>query len=170
MKHCPACGAILEQKSATHFSCSACSDQHYINPKATVAIVLLKDAETVYLGVRAHEPARGKLDCLGGFLDIGENFEQALYRELEEEGGIKSNDLLDLQYLTSTYDPYPWQGDVVHTASVYFVAYLNPGVIVTPNDDVAEIKACDIANLDSKDFAWDGMAHAFSVLRELPSK
>lgn len=128
--------------------------------------MLLGNDETTYLAIRAHEPQKGKLDCLGGFLDVGENYEQALYRELAEEAGISKEDIYELEYLSSSYDPYPWQGDVTHTATVYFMARLKDGVTLTPNDDVAEIKVLVINSLNPEDFAWDGMKTAFDALSQ----
>jgi NADH pyrophosphatase NudC (nudix superfamily) len=167
MKHCSDCGGELTRKTDTHFNCPDCGRDHYINPKGTVAVVLLKDANTAYMAVRAREPQKGKQDCLGGFLDVGENFEQALYRELQEEAGISKGDISELKYLSSSYDPYPWQGGVTHTASVYFVATLKKGIELKPNDDVAEIIECRISELDQNEFAWDGMKTAFTALSQL---
>lgn len=163
MKYCPSCGHELQKQTDTKFTCSNCGGQHYVNPKGAVAVLLLGDDQTVYLATRARDPQKGKLDCLGGFLDVGENFEQALYRELKEEAGIGEADITDLHYLSSSYDPYPWQGDVTHTASVYFVAKLKEGVALTPNDDVAAIHAYKIDELNKSDFAWDGMRKAVNT-------
>jgi len=43
---------------------------------------LFDDQGRIALARRAYEPEKGKLDPIGGFLDVGEDFEQAFYREL----------------------------------------------------------------------------------------
>lgn len=75
MKYCPRCGAKVIEHSAGKYVCSKCGVEHYINPKAATAIYILDNQGNLYLALRGREPHKGKLDCLGGFADIGENFE-----------------------------------------------------------------------------------------------
>jgi len=70
------------KKSQTKFVCTQCRRDTYRNPKGAVAILLFDDQGRIALARRAYEPEKGKLDPIGGFLDVGEDFEQAFYREL----------------------------------------------------------------------------------------
>lgn len=164
MKFCPHCGSPVAKDSDTKFTCTNCGREHYINAKACVAGLLYTDEEHVLLAVRGHEPYKGMLDTLGGFVDPGENLEEALYRELEEEAGITKEDLKNVHYIGSTHEVYPWQGEDEQLTGAFFAATLRPGVKLTPKDDVAEIKSFKLSELPLNDVAFEGMRHLLAKL------
>lgn len=161
MNYCSSCGGEVVKVLNTKYTCKKCGLDHYINPKAAVAAFVVLHTGEVALAVRGEEPYKGKLDCLGGFLDVGENFEQALYRELQEESGITASDVISIEYVASVYDDYPWGDIVVPVTSAYYIAMLKPGVKLVANDDVATIKTIQLEVLSPDNFAWDGMKQIF---------
>jgi NADH pyrophosphatase NudC (nudix superfamily) len=154
MNYCTDCGGKLT-KNKTAYICQSCSKSYYLNPKAAVAIVLYDDQHRLVFARRAHEPNKGKLDCIGGFLDIDENFEQALSRELKEESGLNMDDISDLRYFGSSHDLYPWEGSAVSVSSVYFIAKLNQGAKLIAADDVASYERLLLHQMELEDFAWN---------------
>lgn len=165
MKHCSNCGAPVEEVSKTKYSCKQCETDHYVNPKAATTAFILTHNNKLVLAKRAHEPYKGQLDCLGGFLDVGENFEEALLRELHEESGITEKDIKTMHYLCSAYDDYPWNDAVVPVTAACYVIRLHAGVRLVANDDVETIKEATLDDLPQRPFAWDGMNEAFQKFK-----
>lgn len=165
MKYCNRCGAPAQKKSATHYVCSSCKTDHYKNPKGAVALLLFDSSGALMLARRAKAPKKGTLDPIGGFLDIGESFEQALFRELKEETGLTAMDISDPTYLGSVHDFYPWQGDQESVVSVYFTATLNSTAIPTANDDVATLEHLPLKDVPDDELAWDGLRTMLAKLQ-----
>jgi ADP-ribose pyrophosphatase YjhB (NUDIX family) len=84
--HCPICGARYAEPTWPR-RCAACGEEVYRNP-APVGLVLVPVDGGVLLVRRAIEPRRGWLGLPGGYLDVGESWEQGAARELWEETGI----------------------------------------------------------------------------------
>jgi NAD+ diphosphatase len=157
MKYCEQCATELVKEAEAKYHCPGCGSDFYINPRGACAVFLLDTEGKLVLAKRAHEPHVGKLDPIGGFLDIGESFEEAMYRELKEESGLNPHDISELEYLGSAYDPYPWQNRITPVASVYFLAKLKDGAVYKANDDVADIVHVAIDQIGKDDVAWRGM-------------
>jgi NADH pyrophosphatase NudC (nudix superfamily) len=92
---CAKCGGRLaaqEIEEQRRLVCEACAFVHYVNPRPTVAALVL-DGDHVLLVRRAVEPRRGRVpakrvaDVPGGFLEVGEHPVVGLKRELREAGG-----------------------------------------------------------------------------------
>ena len=82
-EHCPRCGAALADG---HWPkrCDACGAMQFLNP--TPVAVLLQPVAGGLLTVRRDiEPHRGELALPGGFIDLGESWQEAAARELNEE-------------------------------------------------------------------------------------
>lgn len=86
--HCSYCGAAFEPEQAWPRTCAACNHTSFVNP-LPVAVCLLPVAGGVLLVRRAIEPHTGKLALPGGFIDVGESWQQAAARELFEETGVR---------------------------------------------------------------------------------
>ncbi|GAT67303.1 NUDIX domain-containing protein [Planomonospora sp. ID91781] len=85
--HCSFCGTAYTPDQAWPRTCSACGNTSYLNP-LPVAVMVLPVDEGLLVVRRDVEPHRGALALPGGFIDLGESWQQAAVRELREETGI----------------------------------------------------------------------------------
>ncbi|MBQ1067470.1 NUDIX domain-containing protein [Micromonospora sp. D75] len=89
--HCSFCGAAYPAGAGWPRGCSACGETVWRNP-LPVAVAVLPVRTPQGLGVvvvrRDIEPARGLLALPGGFVEYGEEWSEALVRELREETGL----------------------------------------------------------------------------------
>lgn len=97
----------------------------YPRPSVTVDCIIFGfDAESalkVLLIQRAYDPFKDKWALPGGFVDMGENLEQAALRELEEETGLKDNIFIEQLYTFGNPNRDP-RGRVI---SVAYFALVN---------------------------------------------
>ena len=86
-QHCPACSTPgLIWNGVNRFFCEQCGFVFFHNTAAACGAILLYRSEEdnqdrILLLVRGREPALGKLDFPGGFIDPGESAESALDRK-----------------------------------------------------------------------------------------
>ncbi|WP_326563840.1 NUDIX domain-containing protein [Micromonospora peucetia] len=99
--HCSYCGAAYPMAAGWPRGCTACGQTVWRNP-LPVAVAVLPVRTARGLGVvvvrRDIEPARGQLALPGGFIEYGEEWQEALVRELWEETGLRA-DAADAQLL-----------------------------------------------------------------------
>jgi NAD+ diphosphatase len=102
-RFCSACGAPTQSvESGWRRDCPACKSQHF--PRTDpVVIMLATDRERCLLGRQA-QFAAGMWSCLAGFIEPGENIEEAVRRETQEEAGIICG---RVRYLGSQPWPFP---------------------------------------------------------------
>ncbi|MET9698720.1 NUDIX domain-containing protein [Streptomyces sp. NPDC006529] len=88
--HCSACGSPFATTDWPR-RCAACGSTAYRNPTpVAVALLPVEDDRGTGLVVitRTIEPALGGVALPGGFIDHGEDWREAVVRELREETGI----------------------------------------------------------------------------------
>ncbi|MEZ0072047.1 NUDIX domain-containing protein [Planotetraspora sp. GP83] len=85
--HCSFCGTAFAPGQTWPRTCSGCANTSYLNPLPVAVMVLPVDDDLLVIR-RDIEPHRGGLALPGGFIDIGESWQQAAVRELHEETGI----------------------------------------------------------------------------------
>jgi 8-oxo-dGTP pyrophosphatase MutT (NUDIX family) len=86
--HCTFCGARFTVGQPWPRRCAACGETSYLNPKP-VAVALLPVGAGLLAVRRGIPPALGALALPGGFIEVGETWQQALVRELSEETGLR---------------------------------------------------------------------------------
>ena len=85
--HCTFCGARFTPGQPWPRRCAACGETSYVNP-APVAVAVQPVGGGLLVIRRAIPPAADRLALPGGFIDIGETWQQAAARELREETGL----------------------------------------------------------------------------------
>lgn len=92
--HCSYCGALFEEAERWPRRCIACGNVSYSNP-VPVAVILLPVDDGVLCVRRggrtpsgAPEAGYGHLALPGGFIDVGESWQEAAARELREEANV----------------------------------------------------------------------------------
>lgn len=88
--YCPRCATPLVEKyvyNAIRSTCPQCNFILFLEPKL-VAVVVIQRGDTVLLGRRNMEPARGMWSFVSGYVDRGEKVEDAALREVKEETNL----------------------------------------------------------------------------------
>jgi ADP-ribose pyrophosphatase YjhB (NUDIX family) len=88
--HCSFCGAAFDESLAFPRQCAQCQQVAYLNP-LPVAVLLLPVDDGLLFIRRNIDPRKGKLALPGGYINLGESWQQAAARELFEETGIKTS-------------------------------------------------------------------------------
>lgn len=85
--HCSYCGNPFSENLPWPRLCGNCDNTSYLNP-LPVSVVLLPVDDGLLLVRRNIPPRQGSLALPGGFISVGESWQQAGARELLEETGI----------------------------------------------------------------------------------
>jgi ADP-ribose pyrophosphatase YjhB (NUDIX family) len=134
-KHCPRCGRAGDLKGRC-LTCPSCGLDTYFNPQPVVSVLLKNSRDEYLFSERAEEPMKGFFDFPGGFLENGEDFEQAARRELKEELDFE---LGEIKYLGTYVETYPSQGVDYSLVTVAYTAEIADDAVITPTDDVASV-------------------------------
>jgi 8-oxo-dGTP diphosphatase len=99
---CPICGEPVIQKEVEGRSrpfCQACDRSFFQDPKVAAAVLVEREGE-VLLVQRANMPKQGMWTLPAGFVDAGEDPQEAAKRECQEETGLQISiqSLLDVFY------------------------------------------------------------------------
>lgn len=148
-RFCPSCSAKLGVIENRLIVCKSCGFHYYLNPVMTVAAILEKTPGEILLVERKYDPKKGFWDLPGGFVDTHENIEEAMYRELMEELGVRPE---KLHYIGSTTDLYQYKGVNYNTIIALYKGKISEKV--TPADDAASVKFFTKKSYDKKKFAF----------------
>lgn len=153
-EYCPFDGSVLSQQAGTRLPvCPDCGFIDYGNPKPCVAVLIERD-DGILLARRGVDPAKGKWDIPGGFIDAGETSEQAVIREIREETGLE---LTDIRYVMSLADIYAPRGEPTLNLCYFAKAVNWPP---RADSDVAELQLVSADALPS----WEEFAFAHQRL------
>lgn len=90
--HCSYCGARFAEQIKWPRRCWTCHNDSYANPLPVVAILIpCYDENGVIIQQRNIEPQKGQWALPSGYIDLGESWQEACAREVQEEMGIVSS-------------------------------------------------------------------------------
>ena len=105
------------------------------------------------ISIRAIEPAKGKIDFIGGFLNNGEDPLVGAVRECKEETGLDI-DSEELIYLGTWIDEYETEGTNYFTLNLIYTLNLDEKIILQGRDDVESLVWLDIKKHKNFAFKW----------------
>jgi NAD+ diphosphatase len=134
---CGRCGTATEAKRDERVRiCPACKLSAY--PRVAPAIMaLVKRKNEILLGRSPHFPP-GMYSALAGFAEPGESLEQCLAREVEEEVGVRVN---NIRYFASQSWPFP------HSLMIAFVCDWVSGEVKPQEAEIEDAKWFDLLHL-----------------------
>lgn len=120
-RYCPRCATELKPRASPgpdpdRLACPNCGFVHYDNPAPTVQAWVDRDGEFLALR-RSGEPARGKWNMPGGFVEAGESGPAAIAREVREETGLE----VEIEFVIGIFDSVYGSGE--DAQPIFDVAY-----------------------------------------------
>jgi ADP-ribose pyrophosphatase YjhB (NUDIX family) len=118
-KFCPACASVnIKFEENKVFRCPDCGFTYYHNVAAATGLILVSNGHIVLLE-RAKDPAKGKLDLAGGFIDRGEGAIEGLLRECREELNWEP-EREKIKLCASFPNIYPYKNITYNTCDLFF--------------------------------------------------
>jgi ADP-ribose pyrophosphatase YjhB (NUDIX family) len=169
---CPSCASKkISFEENRVFRCPDCGFVYYHNTAAATGCLINvpDDGEKFVFLVRGKEPAIGKLDLPGGFVDPGEGVLDGLYRELREEIGWTppvppGASLTNVFTLFASFpNVYPYKGVQYNTCDIYF-AVSAPGLTLRDlrieRAEIEEVRFLKAEEIDYGEFAFESTKKA----------
>jgi len=157
---CPRCGAASGTRppdGSNPFRCAPCGFVLFFNAATAVAGLVADAAGRLLFIRRERDPGRGMLGMPGGFVDPGEDAEEALRREVREEVGLE---IQAVAYLASVANRYPYAGVMYSTVDLFFTCRADEAARARALDAVTAVEWHDPASLDPAEIAFDSMRTA----------
>jgi len=134
--HCTFCGTRFPDPDPWPRACRACGNKTYLNP-LPVVVVLLPINNGLVVIRRNIDPRKGTLTLPGGYIDLGETWQEGAKRELLEETGI---DIADSE--VSLYDV---QNGLDDTLVIFGLAEAQPAAALKPfsSEEIQEVALID---------------------------
>lgn len=149
-RFCPECGsARFVENNFKSKRCENCGFIYYFNTCSSTIAIIINEKNELLVATRANEPAKGTLDLPGGFVDLNENGEEAVIREVKEETNL---DVVNVRYLFSTVNIYTYSGFEVHTLDLVYECKVENLNSIHANDDVAKLQFIKIKDLQAEQF------------------
>jgi len=138
IRYCPKCGnSGFHKDTYKSYTCKSCDFCIFINTAAAVAGIITNDDNEILMTIRRFEPAKGKLDLPGGFIEKNETAEHALKREIKEELNI---DIYDLQYFMTYPNTYIYNNFTYYTLDIFYFCKSSNMDTIKVDDDVIDYK------------------------------
>jgi ADP-ribose pyrophosphatase len=162
--YCPACGS--PRKSFTPlrpFRCNECGHSTFFGPVSAVGAIVRNGLGHVLLLRRANEPGKGMLGMPGGFVDPGENAEEALKREVLEEVGLH---VTKLTYLISRPNEYLYRGIHLPVLDFFYIAEVATGEITNSDGEITSWVWTDLSDPVLDQLAFESNRQALRYYRD----
>tara|TARA_Y100001935_G_scaffold250378_1_gene250410 strand:- start:29 stop:475 length:447 start_codon:yes stop_codon:yes gene_type:complete len=144
-------------------ACYHCGRDSYRSPSVVVDAVATRDTDTgteVLLIRRGQDPCKGMLAFPGGFVEYGEDPEDAVRRELLEETGIVGTNPVSIAvHGEPTRDPRK------HVIALFYRVQVDPDSVPTAGDDASEAYWIPLNQVTERDIAGDHIL-IINMLRE----
>ncbi|MHC6204195.1 NUDIX hydrolase [Breznakiellaceae bacterium SP9] len=168
--YCPNCQAELDPAARTKleqsslFLCCHCGFTFYLNTAAATGLIICCGAAIV-LVERAEEPAKGKLDLPGGFVNPGEGVFEGLRRECQEELGWA--EVADAELFASFPNVYRYKDVNYNTCDLFFTLTVPelPQFHIDPAE-IAGVRLVFVNEIRLEDLAFDGHKRAITAYIE----
>jgi NAD+ diphosphatase len=136
-QYCPTCkGSFRLRTDIRAKECEACGSLQF--PRISPAIIVLIEKDDSILLARSARFAGKFFSVLAGFVEPGENLEEAVRREVQEEVGIS---IKDIRYFGSQPWPFP------DSLMIGFTAHYASGEIKVDEEEIIEAGWYNITNL-----------------------
>lgn len=161
-KYCPKCGSnnFIENNFKSN-KCERCGFIYYFNISSSTIAIIINDKKELLVATRAHEPAKGTLDLPGGFVDLDENGEEAVIREVKEETGL---DVTNLKFLFSIPNKYMYSDFEIQTLDLVYLCTVKDTSHMKPDDDVSNLQFIKLTDLQPELF---GLLSVKEVIRTI---
>ena len=171
---CPACASDkIIFSGGNSFRCPGCGFVYYHNTAAATGCIISvpEDAggERLLFLVRGRQPAKGRLDLPGGFVDPGEGALEGLYREIQEEIGWSPPvppgvPLAGVFTLFASFpNVYPYRGIDYNTCDLFFHLRA-PGLreqdLRLEKEEIAAVRFLRPQDIDFDELAFDSTRRA----------
>jgi ADP-ribose pyrophosphatase YjhB (NUDIX family) len=171
--YCPSCASRnIQLEDDKKLFCPDCGFVYYQNIAAATGCVISSGGEILLL-VRGKEPALGKLDLPGGFVNAGEGALEGLRRECREELGWDPAEAVPgaaFAFFASFPNVYPYKGIVYNTCDLFFTLEA-PGLsekdLRLEEAEIAGVRFVRPEDIDFSEIAFDSARRALRAYRSL---
>lgn len=161
-KYCPKCGSNkFTENNFKSNKCGSCGFIYYFNISSSTIAIIINEQKELLVATRAHEPVKGTLDLPGGFVDLDENGEEAVVREVKEETGL---DVTELKYLFSIPNKYMYSDFEVQTLDLVYLCTVKDTSNMKADDDVSNLQFIKLEDLNPDLF---GLMSVKEVIRTI---
>lgn len=160
---CPRCskeGSFNETNFS--FKCHSCGFHFFLNSSAAVTALIFDDRNRLLFTRRGIEPAYGKLDLPGGFVDPNESAESALLREIKEELDVVPE---KVTYYGSFPNQYHFSGTIVYTTDLVFRCKVNNVAKIKVLDDIIGIEFIALENIEIEELPFVSVQNIIKELK-----
>lgn len=165
LKFCPFCGSknFIWDNKKSH-NCLDCCKRLYTNEIGAVIALIENEKGECLFTTRKFDPAKGKLDLPGGFIDLGETAEQAVVREIKEELNLVVE---QMTFLCTLPNQYQFRGLTYFTIDIVFRCLVKDFAPLCANDDVESVHFVNCQEVDIEQIGLDSVKLLVQQLKQL---